>query len=198
MRMLNRIEAIPLESMRKGIRWDWETFPEFLDSLDRQGLGVNVGALFPFSPLRGYVLGMLPARERTPVTEAELNRMKQLFHECMKAGAFGFSLDKNNEDRPEDRSSLPSMVASDEEFHALAGVLGDLGMGHMGLTLGFGISLEERKSVRELVKETTKISGRPFHLLDVHRVKIRSGSVRAAKRGFSHSCRRCACLLRWS
>ena len=60
MRMMNRIEAIPLDSMRKGMRWDWETFPEYLDSLDRQGLGLNVGAVFPFSPLRGYVLECCP------------------------------------------------------------------------------------------------------------------------------------------
>ena len=93
MRMLNRIEAIPLESMRLGMRWDWETFPEYLDSLDRQGLGLNVGALFPFSPMRGYVLGMIPARERTSVTDGELNEMKRLFHEGMEAGAFGFALD---------------------------------------------------------------------------------------------------------
>ncbi len=75
MRMMNRIEAIPLRSMQLGMRWDWETFPEYLDSLDRQGLGVNVGALVPFSPLRGYVLGMKAARERTSVTEAELNEI---------------------------------------------------------------------------------------------------------------------------
>ena len=43
MRMMNRVEAIPFESMRQGMRWDWETFPEYLDSLDRHGLGVNVG-----------------------------------------------------------------------------------------------------------------------------------------------------------
>jgi N-acyl-D-amino-acid deacylase len=73
MRMMNRIEAIPLKSMQLGMRWDWVTFPEYLDSLDRQGLGVNVGALVPFSPLRGYVLGMRAARERTSVTGAELN-----------------------------------------------------------------------------------------------------------------------------
>ena len=48
MRMMDRIEAIPLKSMQLGLRWDWETFPEYLDSLDRQGLGVNVGALVPF------------------------------------------------------------------------------------------------------------------------------------------------------
>ena len=112
MRMMNRIEAIPLESMRKGIRWDWETFPEYLDSLDRQGLGVNVGALVPFSPLRGYVLGTMAARERTSVTEPELNQMKELFYEGMQAGAFGVAGNRSGEDHPEDGSYLPSHVAS--------------------------------------------------------------------------------------
>ena len=167
MRMMDRIEAIPLESMRKGMRWDWETFPQFLDSLDRQGLGLNVGALVPFSPLRGYVLGMIPARERTSVTDTELNQMKQIFHEGMKAGAFGFSLDKNMEDRPEDGGLLPSIVASDREFLGLAEVLGDFGVGHMGLTLGLGLTLEERTAAREMVAQTMRLSGRPFHLLDV-------------------------------
>src|SRR5712691_1012430 len=124
MRMMNRIEAIPLESMRLGMRWDWETFPEYLDSLDRQGLGVNVGAL-------------------------------------------GFSRDKNMEDRTEDGSPLPSMVASDEEFLALAEVLGAFGVGHMGLTLGFGLTPAQRQAARQLVAQMLRISGRPFHLLDV-------------------------------
>ena len=167
MRMMNRIEAIPLESMRKGLRWDWESFPQYLDSMDRQGLGVNVGALFPFSPLRGYVLGMIPARERTSVTESELNRMKELFYEGMKAGAFGFSLDKNMEDRPEDGGVLPSIVAHDEEFHALAEVLGQFGVGHMGMTLGFGLTSDEHEAGWELMRQMTRKSGRPFHMLDV-------------------------------
>ena len=166
MRMMNRIEAIPLESMRLGIRWDWETFPQYLDSLERQGLGVNVGALFPFSPMRGYVLGMMAARERTSVSEAELGRMKQLLHEAMQAGAFGFSFDKNMEDRPEDGGMLPSVVASDEEFLALAEVLGQFGVGHMGLTLGPGFTAQERRAVRSLVSSMMRSSGRPFHLLD--------------------------------
>ena len=167
MRMMNRIEAIPLESMKKGMRWDWETFPEFLNSLDRQELGVNVGAMFPFSPLRGYVVGMIPARERTSVTDAELNQMKQLFSEGMKAGAFGFSLDKNNEDRTEDGGYLPSIVASDREFHGLAEVLSQFGVGHVGLTLGLGLTAEERTGVRAMVADTMRVSGRPLHLLDV-------------------------------
>ena len=167
MRMMNRIEAIPLDSMRKGMRWDWETFPQFLESLDGQGLGINVGALVPFSPLRGYVLGMIPARERTSMTETELNQMKQIFYEGMKAGGFGFSLDKNMEDRPEDGSVLPSIVAPDEEFYALAEVLGKFGVGHMGMTLGFGLTTDEHTAGWDLMKQMVTISGRPFHLLDV-------------------------------
>ena len=50
-----RTEAIPLASMKAGMPWDWVSFPEYLDSLERQGLGVNVASLFPYSPLRGWV-----------------------------------------------------------------------------------------------------------------------------------------------
>ena len=162
MRMMNRIEAIPLESMRQGMRWDWETFPEYLDSLDRQGLGVNVGALVPFSPVRGYVLGMRAARERTSVTEAELNQMKQIFDEGMKAGAFGFSADKNSEDRPEDGSFLPSHVASQEEFLALAEVMSQFGVGHIGWTIGIS---DDRAEQRELLTQMMRTSGRQLHVV---------------------------------
>ena len=161
MRMMNRIEAIPLESMRQGMRWDWETFPEFMDSLDKQGLGVNVGALVPFSPLRGYVLGMIPARERTSVTEAELNQMKQILYEAMKAGAFGFSADKNPEDRPEDGSFLPSHVASPEEYLALSEVMGQFGVGHLGWTIGLS---DDRTEQQEMLAKMMRISGRPLHV----------------------------------
>ena len=166
MRMMDRIEAIPLKSMRLGMRWDWETFPEYLDSLENQGLGLNVGALFPFSPMRGYVLGMYPARERTSVTDSELNEMKQIFHEAMQAGAFGFALDKNLEDRAEDGSVLPTVVASDEEFLALADVMRGFGVGHIGVTIGSGLTLEERTGARSLSEQLMRRSGRPLHLLD--------------------------------
>ena len=166
MRMMNRIEAIPLESMRRGIRWDWESFPEFMDSLDRQGLGLNIGPLFPFSPLRGYVLGMLEARERRSVTESELNQMRQLFYEGMKAGAFGISSNVNPIDRPEDGGFLPSHVASKEEYFALAEVLREFGVGHVGWALGeaYGDPIYEHKLQRELMEGMLRISGRPLHV----------------------------------
>src|SRR5437762_13643001 len=120
MRSMDGVEAIPYESMAHGMGWDWMSFPEYLNSLERQGLGLNVGSLFPYSPLRAFVLGAREARERTTVTDKELAQLKHLFREGMQAGAFGFSADKNLTDRPEDGSFLPTHVTSTEVLQAPA------------------------------------------------------------------------------
>ena len=165
MRMMNRIEAIPLESMRQGMRWDWETFPQYLDSLDGQGLGVNIGALVPFSPLRGYVLGMAASRERRSVTQAELDQMKQLFYEGMEAGAFGIAGNRSGEDHPEDGGYLPSHVASDEEWLAMAEVMSHFNVGHMGWDIGNVPVFNDRDEQHELLAQMLKVSGRPLQLI---------------------------------
>ena len=165
MQMMNRIEAIPLESMRQGMRWDWESFPEYMDSLDRQGLGLNVGALFPFSPLRGYVLGMKEARERTSVTKEELEQMKQLFRKGMQAGAFGIAGNRSAEDHPEDGGYLPSHVASDEEWLGLAEVLGEFNVGHLGWDIGNVPLFDDRPQQHALLEKMVEISGRPMQLI---------------------------------
>jgi N-acyl-D-aspartate/D-glutamate deacylase len=157
MRMMDRVEAIPYESMAKGMRWDWISFPEYLNSLERQGLGLNVGSLFPYSPLRAFVLGAREARERTKVTEKELAQLKHLFREGMQAGAFGFSADKNLIDRPEDGSFLPTHVTSNEEFLALAEIQREFGVGHVGWTVGELQSFGGDPFLIELIKT----SGRP-------------------------------------
>ncbi len=165
MRMMNRIEAMPLECMREGIRWDWETFPEYMESLERQGLGLNIGALLPFSPMRGYVMGMMEARNRTTVTESELNQMKQLFHEAMTVGAFGISGNRSAEDHPEDGGYLPSHVASDEEWLAMAEVMGEFNVGHMGWDIGNVPMFNDREVQHVLLEKMLEISGRPMQMI---------------------------------
>ena len=165
MRMMNRIEAIPLESMRQGMRWDWETFPQYMESLDRQGLGLNVGALFPFSPLRGYVMGMMDARTRTTATEAEINEMKKLFREGMEAGAFGIAGNRSAEDHPEDGGYLPSHVASDEEWLGLMEVLGDFNVGHLGWDIGNIPMFNDRPEQHDLLIKMMDVCGRPLQLI---------------------------------
>ena len=95
------------------------------------------------------------------MTDAELNQMKHILYEAMQAGAFGFSADKNLEDRTEDGSALPSHVASPEEFLALAEVLSEFGVGHLGWTIGIS---DQRQEQQTLLTEMMVRSGRPLHV----------------------------------
>ena len=160
MSIMTRTEAIPLASMREGIEWDWETFPEYLDSLERGGLGVNVASQFPYSPLRNYVLGPRDAVERKRVTPAELAQITVLFREGMRAGAFGFSVDKFWENRMEDGHLTPVHIASNEEFRALAEVMNEFGTGHICWTRG----PSEEPGTDDFLRELIRLSGRPLNL----------------------------------
>ena len=157
MQLHSRIEAIPLHSMQAGIRWDWVTFPEYLDSLQRQGVGVNVGAMFAYSPVRVWVMGAEEAANRAYVTREELDQILMLFREALDAGAFGFSLNKNMADRPATGGLLPTHVAADDEFEALARVLGEYGLG--GITMTLGSTDDEGRDM--LVEKLAQVSGRP-------------------------------------
>src|SRR5437899_1764780 len=136
MRLMTRIEAIPLHTMELGLRWDWVTFPQWLESLATHPLGVNVGALVPFNALRLYVMGVEASRTRVRGTEKEIAEMQAILHEAMHAGAFGWSAMKTLANRPDDGRFIPSQVASNEEFLALAEVLAEFGVGHIGWTRG--------------------------------------------------------------
>jgi N-acyl-D-aspartate/D-glutamate deacylase len=90
MLIMARNEAVPLETMKAGMPWDWESFPEFMDSLDRTPKGVNVMSYVPLSPLLMYVMGLDSAKSR-PATEDERKELRRLFHLALDAGACGFS-----------------------------------------------------------------------------------------------------------
>ena len=136
MRLMTRIEAIPLRTMELGLRWDWETFPQWMDSLDSHPLGVNVAPLVPFNPLRLYVMGVEESRTRIHATDKETKEMQAIFHDAMKAGAFGWSAMKTLGNRPDDGRFIPSQVASNEEFLALCEVMSEFGVGSIGWTRG--------------------------------------------------------------
>ena len=136
MRLMTRIEAIPLRTMELGLRWDWETFPQWMDSLDSHPLGVNVGALVPFNTLRMYVMGLEESRTVVRASDEQIRHMEELQREAMRAGAFGWSAMKTLANRPDDGRFIPSQVASNDEFLALAKVLNEFGVGHIGWTRG--------------------------------------------------------------
>ena len=90
---MSRTEAIPFESMKEGMIWDWVTFPEWLETLARIPKGVNCLTYMPVAPLMTWVMGLEAAKTR-PATRQEQAEMKSLLHEAMDAGACGFSVQR--------------------------------------------------------------------------------------------------------
>src|SRR5207247_10809099 len=89
MRDLVNVEAIPFEVLSKGITWDWETFPEYLDAAARRKPALNLAFLAPLTPFRHYVMGEA-SMERSANAE-ETKKIASLLGEAVDAGGFGFS-----------------------------------------------------------------------------------------------------------
>jgi N-acyl-D-aspartate/D-glutamate deacylase len=156
MLLMSRVEAIPLRSMQLGMRWDWVSFGEYLSSLERAGLGINVGSLIPHSPLRTWVMGLAAAKERAATPE-EVARMADVLRQGMRAGGFGFSTDRNIADTDYDGSPLPSHQADDAELLSLCSVLREFGIGSIEYTLR-----AQRRPDFEFTAALSRAAGRPI------------------------------------
>ncbi|NOT54212.1 MAG: amidohydrolase family protein, partial [Deltaproteobacteria bacterium] len=125
-RMLVKVEGMPLESLKAGVSWNWETYGEYLNALDRR-LGVNVMALAPHSTIRYHVMG--DAARKREATAAEIQAMQAVVVECIKAGAFGFSSSYGPVHFDGEGLPVPSRSASQDETVALARTLKDFHRG---------------------------------------------------------------------
>jgi N-acyl-D-amino-acid deacylase len=140
-----RVEAMPLKVLKQAVRWEWETFSEYLNRLDGR-IGVNVASLVGHCALRQYVMGEASC-ERAATAE-EIARMKQVLKESMLAGAMGFSTNRNPVHMRTDGRPVASRLADDNELLELAGVLGDLNRGTMQISIGtLGIAVPPKEGV---------------------------------------------------
>ena len=138
--MMTRTEQIPYESMKAGMQWQWESFPEWLDNLERIPKGVNVISYVPVSPLMVYVMGLEAAKNR-PATAAEQREMQRLLHEAMDAGACGFSIQRLGEHSLQadyDGTPMPTDRMADEDVLILADVLRERDEGFIQITQAAG------------------------------------------------------------
>jgi N-acyl-D-aspartate/D-glutamate deacylase len=156
MRRMTRVEAIPYEAMKQSMRWDWESQADYMDSLTRSGLGVNVAMYIPHSAVRAYVLGTEDRRKE--ITEDELEQMKQLVRDGYRAGALGLSTDFSLIDRDADGGLLPSSSASMEEVEALLAIGREFNVGSVEVTPE-DISLGEPEI--KMLERFSELSGRP-------------------------------------
>jgi len=159
-----RTEAIPLRAMQAAMKFDWETYPQFMDALDRQAKGVNLLPYVPMNPLLGYVMGIEESKTGRLPSEQEHARMRQLLNEAMDAGACGWSAQRLVPDGPSavqrdfDGSPMNTDIMHDETCIEMAKVLGERGDGFQELTLA---SWDPKKDAQhfELLAQT---SGRPI------------------------------------
>jgi N-acyl-D-aspartate/D-glutamate deacylase len=129
MRMLARVEGMPLESLEAGVPWDWQSFGEYLDRLDGT-LAVNAGFLVGHSALRRVAMG---ERSHEPATDDDVATMRRTLGESLAAGGLGFSSSQAPTHNDGDGAPVPSRAASGDELLALCDVVRE----HAGTTLEF-------------------------------------------------------------
>ena len=183
--MLSRIEAIPIEALRAGTKWDWETIPQYIQAVDRR-LGVNVGVLIGHSAVRQWAMGDEASdREATP---EEINAMRSVVRDGMMAGALGFSTNQNPNHITYEGKPVPSVVAPESEIFALCDVLGDLGTGIIQTSQPRAIEKNARMS-----QQISLQTGRPVVWLSIqHRWSDPNGWVhqmQVAEDGFKQGAR---------
>jgi N-acyl-D-amino-acid deacylase len=127
MEMLLYVEGMPTEALRAGIRWEWETFPDYLDAVERARPAINTAAFVGHSAVRYFVMGDAAA-ERAANAD-ELARMQDIVREALRAGAIGFSTSESPTHFFGSGVPVPSRVAPRDELLALSRVLGEFGRG---------------------------------------------------------------------
>ena len=156
MRMLSRVEGMPLESLAAGVPWDWQTFGEYLDRLDGT-LAVNAGFLVGHSALRRVAMG---ERSHEAATDDDVATMCRTLGESLAAGGLGFSSSQAPTHNDGDGEPVPSRAATRDELVALSRVVGD----HPGTTLEFiptvGAFSDEHV---ELMAAMSGAAGRPLN-----------------------------------
>ena len=139
LRNLTHVEGMPLEALREGVQWDFETYPDYLRMLERRGLVPNVASFIGHSSVRTYVLREDAAKRAA--TPAEVAQMKQLVAEGLRAGAVGFSTSTLEQHNGENGIPMPSRLADEHELFELTGALGEVGKGVFMLTKGMTTSV---------------------------------------------------------
>ena len=126
--LMEGVEDIPGTALAEGITWEWESFPEYLDALDRKRWTTDLGAQIAHGAVRAYVMGERGARNE-PATAADIEAMAAIVREAIQAGALGFSTSRTIAHRAIDGEPVPGTYAAEDELFGIGRVLGELGTG---------------------------------------------------------------------
>jgi N-acyl-D-aspartate/D-glutamate deacylase len=127
MRTMEAVEDMRVETLAAGVEWTFETYPEYLDAVRRQGTALNYSGFVGHTAVRQWVMG--DAAFDRAATDDEILRMREVVADALRAGAIGFSFDRSPSHRGDGGRRVPSVVASQSEVEALMMVTRDLGRG---------------------------------------------------------------------
>ena len=162
-RNLERAEDISAAAMEEGIEWTWETFPEYLDTIDRIPKGINYAAHIGHSALRTWAMGERAFEEEA--TADDLSIMQRELRDALRAGAFGFTTSRTPNHETSDDRPVASRLAAWSEVAALVGVVGEMGVGVFELAQERAVGSSdpaERNDFFTRMRELAVVTGVPF------------------------------------
>ena len=164
--LMEAIEEIPGTALEEGVQYDWESFPEFLDALERQPRTIDIAAQVPHHPLRVYVMGARAIR-REPATAQDIETMHDLTKEALAAGAFGFTTSRTNSHKTLRGEFVPGRYSEVSELFGIGSALSGFDYGAFGMNSDFDDEEGELAWITELARET----GRPVWFLITHNAR---------------------------
>ena len=155
--LMEGVEDIPGAALHEGLSWEWQSFGEYLDAVDRIPHDIDVAAQVPHGAVRLHVMGERGA-QREPATAEEIAQMAALAAEGVAAGALGFTTSRTMNHRTSRGEPTPTLTASSDELVGIARGLGELGTGVLQVVSDHMNTDEEFATFRRMVSE----SGRPL------------------------------------
>ncbi len=160
MDLMEGVEEIPNAVLADGLTWEWETFPDFLDALERRPRAIDIAAQAAHLPLRVYVMGDRAVRLEDAKPD-DIAEMRRLTIEALEAGAFGFTTSRTDSHKTPAGDMVPSRNAAADELLGIGSALGAVGAGAFGMNSDFDDEEYELAWMTQLAKET----GRPVWFL---------------------------------
>lgn len=168
--LMEGVEDIPHPVLSEGLPWNWETFPEYLDSLSERQYDIDFAAQVPHGPLRVYVMGDRGANRETATPE-DIENMADLTSEAVKAGALGFSTSRTLNHQTAEGQPTPTLTAELDEMVGIAKGVQAAGSGVMQVVTDF----KGNDNEFELLKEMAKQSGRPLSVSVAQHHRVTDG-----------------------